>query len=76
MSLLADYRTETELLGELRQSKISGVNSVRTLRNWRTRRTGPPFVRLGRNVLYPIDGFAAWLKSQIQEPVRSRKRAA
>ena len=39
-----------------------------TLANWRHKRQGPPFVRIGTRVLYPIEGIqsferlsSAWL---------------
>lgn len=31
-----------------------------TLGNWRVRKVGPPFVKIGRAVLYPIDELEAW----------------
>jgi len=33
-----------------------------TLANWRTKRTGPPYVKVGRLVRYPEDTFNAWLE--------------
>ncbi len=34
--------------------------SVGTLRNWRAARVGPPFVKIGKAVLYPVDELDAW----------------
>lgn len=34
--------------------------SVGTLRNWRAMRVGPPFVKIGKAVLYPIDELDEW----------------
>lgn len=34
--------------------------SVGTLKNWRIKRIGPSYVKLGRSVLYPIDELDAW----------------
>ena len=31
-----------------------------TLRNWRAMRIGPPFVKIGKAALYPIDALDAW----------------
>jgi hypothetical protein len=73
MSLLADFLTEDELEAELRKKTHTG--SKRTLRNWRTQRKGPPWVKTGNTVLYPSSGFLDWLTSQIQQPVRNRRAA-
>jgi hypothetical protein len=35
--------------------------SVDTLARWRTRRIGPPCVRLGRKILYRDQAFRDWL---------------
>lgn len=35
-----------------------------TLRNWRWRGGGPPFVRIGRTVRYRLVDLALWLDSQ------------
>ena len=34
-----------------------------SLANWRVKGEGPPFIKVGRKVLYPRDSFEAW-KSQ------------
>ena len=75
MSILAGYYTEDDLLAELRKKNIKLTNK-RTLRLWRQRREGPPYTKFGKTVLYPDDGFIAWLKAQTQQPVRERRRVA
>jgi hypothetical protein len=50
--------------------------SVRTLQLERQRGDGPPWVKVGRDVYYPIDGFRDWLKSIERRPVRSSKVGA
>jgi hypothetical protein len=35
-----------------------------TLRNWRWRGEGPPFLKLGRVVRYRLVDLAAWLEAQ------------
>ena len=35
--------------------------SLPTLRSWRSRRQGPPFVTVGRRTLYAIEDVRAWL---------------
>jgi hypothetical protein len=36
----------------------------RTTRKWRQTGSGPPFVKIGRDYYYPIEGFKAWLKKR------------
>lgn len=45
----------------------------RTLRAWRQRRVGPPWLKIGNAVFYNDSGARAWLKSLEVEPTRSRK---
>jgi hypothetical protein len=61
--------TEPELARALKDREIKAGS--RTLRTWRQRRIGPPFVRLGKTILYPKDGFASWLESGTQQPRRA-----
>jgi hypothetical protein len=70
MTALENHQTEKELAASLKAK--TGFGCVRTLRKWRERRTGPPWIKFGKAILYPIDGFEAWLRAQVQEPVRSR----
>lgn len=52
------YLTDAEF------SELTGY-SPRTLANWRSKRIGPPFVRLpGKPALYPRDEALAWLKAR------------
>jgi hypothetical protein len=55
--LLAGYLSEAEAAKQRRKSP-------RTLRAERQRGDGPPFVRDGRNILYPIASFREWLKAR------------
>jgi hypothetical protein len=40
--------------------RYRGGISVGTLRNWRTMRIGPTFVKIGKAVLYPTTELDAW----------------
>jgi hypothetical protein len=53
---LANYMTEDQAAAALGRTR-------RTLREWRKQETGPPYIKHIKLVLYPVDGFAAWLKS-------------
>jgi excisionase family DNA binding protein len=48
---------------------------VKTLYEWRYRRTGPPAFRVGRFVRYDEKAVEAWLREQ-QERDPARQRAA
>jgi len=40
--------------------RYRGQISVGTLRNWRAQRVGPPYVKIGKSVLYPVQGLDEW----------------
>jgi hypothetical protein len=58
----ADLGDRTYLTAEEVAQRYRGAVSVGTLRNWRSMRVGPAFVKVGKAVLYPIDGLDAWDK--------------
>lgn len=43
--------------------------TVRTLENWRNRRIGPAWTKLGHRVYYREKALESWIKSQEQRPV-------
>jgi len=65
--LLANHLDEDEQAAEL------GV-TTRTLRSWRQRGYGPPFIKVGRAVFYEVSASIAWLK-QLQAGSVSRRSA-
>jgi hypothetical protein len=48
---------------------------IRTLRAERQRGDGPPWVKITKQIFYPVEGFRAWLKLIEQRPARARKAA-
>ncbi len=40
--------------------RYRGGISVGTLRNWRTMRIGPSFLKIGKAILYPVSELDAW----------------
>jgi hypothetical protein len=70
--VIAHRRDRIHLLTEVRvaESKFltseevceryRGEISVGTLRNWRSQRVGPPFIKIGKSVLYPVQGLDEW----------------
>ncbi len=63
--VLADYMSIEDMCRETGKSE-------RTLRTERQTGFGPPFVKWGSTVLYPVDGFRGWLKSIEHKPRRRR----
>ena len=42
--------------------RYRGEVSAGTLRNWRAQRVGPPFIKIGKSVQYPVQGLGEWNK--------------
>ncbi|MBN2631404.1 MAG: helix-turn-helix domain-containing protein [Rhodobacteraceae bacterium] len=40
-----------------------------TLEVWRTKREGPPFVRVGRKVMYAVADLREWMEARRQKPL-------
>ena len=60
---LPGYTPERETAEELNVA-------VRTLRKWRQLQIGPPWIAVGRQILYGDESRAAWLKSREVQPIR------
>ena len=43
-----------------------------TLRNWRCKRIGPSFIKIGKAVLYPLDELERWDRSNLIPCQRTR----
>jgi hypothetical protein len=65
--VLEGYLSEAEAASEL------SVASA-TLRKWREKRVGPPYVKAEKRIYYPIVGIRTWLKSCEVKPVRNTRR--
>jgi hypothetical protein len=61
---LAGYAPEVEM------ARVRRVTQ-RTLRAERQRGDGPPYVKDGKKIYYPLSGFRKWLKACERQPVRS-----
>jgi hypothetical protein len=55
------YLTDDEL------AELRGVERT-SLRNERSKGRGPAFTRMGRQIVYPIDGVRAWLAANTTKP--------
>ena len=49
-----------EVVNEFRVAEITGL-AVGTLRNWRCRGEGPPFIKMGTRVRYSVKSIEAWM---------------
>ena len=54
-----DFESDA-LLGEVQAARLLNL-SVRTLQAWRTKRSGPAFVRAGRAIRYRRRDLYAWM---------------
>jgi hypothetical protein len=46
-------------------ARYRGEISTGTLRNWRSMRIGPSFVKVGKGVLYPVGELDAWDRKNV-----------
>jgi hypothetical protein len=53
--------------------RYRGEVSVGTLRNWRAQRVGPPFIKIGKSVLYPVQALDEWDQENLVICRASRK---
>jgi hypothetical protein len=53
--------------------RYRGEISAGTLRNWRAQRVGPPFIKIGKSVLYPVECLDEWDKKNLVICRASRK---
>ena len=63
---LDGYYSEAKMASERKKTP-------RTLRAERQRGEGPPYVKDGKKIYYPLSGFREWLKSREHRPVRSAR---
>ena len=58
-------------LGCLCEEEIAALTGceVSTLRNWRAKRYGPPFVMLGNRCLYPIAQAREWIERNAEATI-------
>jgi hypothetical protein len=58
-----DRLTEVEFARRIKRNP-------RTIRSWRVKRTGPPFVRDGRRILYSWQRYLQYLRENEEQPAR------
>ena len=61
--VLEGYKTLDEFAAFVERDK-------RTLHRWHARRIGPPRVKCGSKILYPVDGIKKWLESRTVHPIK------
>ena len=65
--LMPNLTSEEEFAEQIGQS-------VATLRTWRARRIGPPFVKIGKKVFYS-QGARDWVLAQERDPAALRQQS-
>lgn len=55
MNNKAEFLTPAEV-----SARWGGAIQTSTLANWRSRKVGPPFQKVGARVLYPLAALEAW----------------
>jgi len=58
---------EVEYLNDIQAARMLGL-AVQTLRNYRCRRTGPPYVKVGRSVRYCRSTLSSYMKNHMIDP--------
>jgi hypothetical protein len=66
--------TEPKRLTDVQAGKKLGVSPT-TLANWRARKFGPPYLKIGRKVEYLADDIEAWRLAQRHDPEASWREA-
>lgn len=61
------FLTPEELVARYRKQISEG-----TFRNWRSKRIGPSFIKIGKAVLYPLDELERWDRSNLVSCQRTR----
>ena len=52
---------EPEYLTTEQVARLTGI-PVKTLEGYRRRGMGPPYVKIGRRIFYPISGVREWME--------------
>lgn len=65
------YLTTAEVLERFR-----GMLSDKTLANWRARGEGPPYMKAGGRVLYPLASLIEWENKRTKDFERPKARSA
>lgn len=71
--MTSDSIIANPLEGYVPDAKMAELRGVtpRTQRAERQRAEGPPYVKDGKKIYYPLAGYREWLKSRERQPVRS-----
>jgi predicted DNA-binding transcriptional regulator AlpA len=67
MQTTASTEAVATLLNEVGAARVLCL-SVRTLQAWRSKGTGPPFVRVGRAVRYRRSDIVDWIAANVVAP--------
>lgn len=73
-----NLRPQLGLVTEEDLANTLGLNSVDTLATWRSKRAGPPYVKLGKKVFYLLGDVREWVvgTAQAQVAIANERHAA
>lgn len=63
---ISPYAQETYLTPVEVSDYFGGNINLQTLANWRSCKEGPPFIKAGGKVLYPLSFLKAWEASRLR----------
>lgn len=73
IDIAANIRGALGLITEEQAAKVLLLNSVGTLATWRSQKTGPQFVKLGKRVFYTVNFLGTWVNEEAQRQVTARQ---
>lgn len=75
MPTITPLRDDGRHLSEAQAAPRAGL-APSTFAKMRSRGEGPPYLKVGRMVLYPVDELDAWIQSRVQRCSPTPDRAA
>jgi predicted DNA-binding transcriptional regulator AlpA len=66
---------EKRYLTESQAAQITNFSS-NTLKQWRSARKGPPFIKIGKSIRYPESDLIGWMESFRVSTEEGRRRRA
>ncbi|THD61670.1 MAG: DNA-binding protein [Phenylobacterium sp.] len=66
------FPTAVFLTADKVAARYRGEVSTGTLRNWRSQKIGPSYLKIGKGVLYPVGELEAWDRSNLVKCRASR----
>lgn len=62
------------LTAEEVSARYRGEITVGTLRNWRSQGCGPPFLKMPKAILYPLEQLVAWEQARLKTKASAKNK--